>query len=156
MPLPTESHAWRIACAWSLARRERSPLQAVLLEAIWASPEVQERALAPLVPAGLVPPPHLGGVTLEQVAAAASPDVRAGALELLAAVFEDAGLESAARARAVAAAHPIDQLVALWEFWTDALPPSLFALVALTRAVVLGQLDPGEQRVVGLRHLGLV
>ena len=166
--------AWIMASTWATAHRDHREHAHGLLQALHADPGHQAAALTTYSEATGEPVDHLvdalhgrnteavaqqvtlGGTRYEDLGGALPSDVRDNVLENLVLVLDDVKHPHAARIKEAKGQPALEQLIALWGLWTvPNLDPFVFALVALTRAALLGRIDGGEQMHVSMRHLGL-
>ena len=166
--------AWIMASTWAGAHRDHREHAHGLLQALHAEPTHQAAALMAYSEATGEPVEHLvdalhgqnieavvqqvtlGGTRYQDLGGVLPPDERDGVLENLVLVLDDVEHPHAARIKESKGQPALEQLSALWGLWTvPNLDPFVFALVALTRAALMGRIEGGEQMLVSMRHLGL-
>ena len=174
-PPSAEIRAWVISTAWSSLHRDRAEGAARLIATLRGTIEEQAAAFESLMAADELPgvaqatsalrglalddylrSATLGGALFHELTRAAERGVRQDAMSALSVCLTDRG---AALEDAIEQAKDqpcIEQLVALWLAWTDpAIDAFGLAVVALTRAVVLGGVSGDELLFVATRYEGI-
>ncbi len=165
---------WLVATVWARLHRDHHPHAEVLWPAIGAGDAAQRAALLALPREldglstrereslagpelqGVAQEADLGGVRLADLDRALPADDRGEALGMTALLLDDLGSPAAPHLRASLDADLVGQLCWLWRAWTTPqLDSFAMALVALTRASILGRVPRDELLFVVSRHDGL-